>query len=101
MIDLRSLVPLDAAAVLGSVARTGHAVIVEENPGQLGWGAAISAILAEEAFADLDGPVVRVSGGNIPLPVAAPLEAEVSVSADRVVAAVSGLLGVDVAAPVS
>ena len=69
-------------------------MIVEENPGQLGWGAAIAAILAEEAFADLDGPVLRVSGGNVPLPVAAPLEAEVSVSADRVVAAVSGLLGV-------
>ena len=96
VLDLRTLVPLDAAAVLGSVRRTGHAVIVEENPGQLGWGAAIAAILAEEAFADLDGPVLRVSGGNVPLPVAAPLEAEVSVSADRVVATVSGLLGVDV-----
>jgi pyruvate/2-oxoglutarate/acetoin dehydrogenase E1 component len=98
VLDLRSLVPLDAAAVLGSVRRTGHAVIVEENPGQLGWGAAIAAILAEEAFDDLDGPVLRVSGGNVPLPVAAPLEAEVSVSADRVVAAVSGLLGTEVPA---
>ena len=101
VIDLRTLVPLDAAAVLASVRRTGRAVIVEENPGQLGWGAAIAAILAEEAFDDLDGPVLRVTGGNMPLPVAAPLEAEVSVSADRVVAAVSGLLGVEVAAPVS
>ena len=100
MIDLRSLVPLDAAAVLGSVRRTGRAVIVEENPGQLGWGAAIAAILAEEAFADLVGPVLRVSGGNVPLPVAAPLEAEVSVSVDRVVAAVGRLLGVDVPAAV-
>ena len=84
--------------MLASVRRTGHAVIVEENPGQLGWGAAIAAILAEEAFIDLDGPVVRVSGGNIPLPVAAPLEAEVSVSTDRVVAAVSRLLDVPVPA---
>jgi acetoin:2,6-dichlorophenolindophenol oxidoreductase subunit beta len=100
VLDLRSLVPLDAAAVLGSVRRTGHAVIVEENPGQLGWGAAIAAILAEEAFADLAGPVLRVSGGNVPLPVAAPLEAEVSVSTDRVVAAVGGLLGLDVPAAV-
>jgi pyruvate dehydrogenase E1 component beta subunit len=101
VLDLRSLVPLDAAAVLGSVRRTGHAVIVEENPGQLGWGAAIAAILAEEAFADLDGPVLRVSGGNVPLPVAAPLEAEVSVSVDRVLGAVSGLLGIDVPAALS
>lgn len=88
VIDLRCLVPLDAATVLESARRTGHVVIVEENPGQLGWGAAVAAILAEEAFDDLDGPVRRVSGGNIPLPVAAPLEAEVSVSAARVVAAV-------------
>ncbi|HVL82923.1 MAG TPA: pyruvate dehydrogenase complex E1 component subunit beta [Pseudonocardia sp.] len=88
VIDLRTLVPLDAAAVLASVRRTGRVVVVEENPGQLGWGAAIAAILAEEAFDALDAPIVRVTGGNVPLPVAAPLEAEVSVSAARVVAAV-------------
>ncbi|MFC4941901.1 alpha-ketoacid dehydrogenase subunit beta [Pseudonocardia sp. GCM10023141] len=92
VLDLRSLVPLDAAAVLASVRRTGRAVIVEENPGQLGWGAAIAAILAEEAFDELVAPVVRVTGGNVPLPVAAPLEAEVSVSADKVVTAVTKLL---------
>ncbi len=92
VIDLRTLVPLDAAAVLGSVRRTGRVVIVEENPGQLGWGAGIAAIIAEEAFDDLAAPVARVSGGNIPLPVAAPLENEVSVRPDRVVAAVSKLL---------
>ena len=40
VLDLRTLVPLDAAAVLASVRRTGRVVIVEENPGQLGWGAA-------------------------------------------------------------
>ena len=87
VLDLRTLVPLDAAAVLASVRRTGRLVIVEENPGQLGWGAAIAAIAAEEAFGDLAAPVVRVSGGNVPLPVAAPLEAEVDVSPARVVAA--------------
>ena len=87
VIDLRTLVPLDAAAVLGSVRRTGRLVIVEENPGQLGWGAAIAAIAAEEAFGDLAAPVTRISGGNVPLPVAASLEAEVDVSPARVVAA--------------
>ena len=92
VIDLRTLVPLDAATVLASVRRTGRAVIVEENPGQLGWGAAIAAILADEAFDDLTAPVIRVTGGNIPLPVAAPLEAEVSVSADKIVTAVTKLL---------
>jgi acetoin:2,6-dichlorophenolindophenol oxidoreductase subunit beta len=93
VIDLRTLVPLDAAAVLASVARTGRLVVVEENPGQLGWGASIAAIVAEEAFGDLTAPVTRVSGGNVPLPVAASLEAEVDVSVPRVTGAVRALLG--------
>jgi pyruvate dehydrogenase E1 component beta subunit len=92
VLDLRTLVPLDAAAVLASVRRTGRLVIVEENPGQLGWGAAIAAIAAEEAFGDLAAPVARVSGGNVPLPVAASLEAEVDVSPARVVAASHAVL---------
>lgn len=91
VLDLRCLVPLDAACVLRSVRKTGRVVIVEENPGQLGWGAAIAAILAEEAWDDLAAPVVRVSGGNVPLPVASQLEAEVLVSPARVVAAAKAL----------
>jgi pyruvate/2-oxoglutarate/acetoin dehydrogenase E1 component len=93
VIDLRTLVPLDAAAVLESVRRTGRLVIAEENPGQLGWGASVAAIAAEEAFSALLAPVTRVSGGNVPLPVAASLEAEVDVSPQRVTAAVTALLG--------
>ena len=92
VIDLRSLVPLDARAVLASVAKTGRLVIVEENPGQLGWGAAIAAIAAEEAFGDLLAPVTRVSGGNVPWPVARELEAEVDISPARIVSAVGSLL---------
>jgi acetoin:2,6-dichlorophenolindophenol oxidoreductase subunit beta len=92
VLDLRSLVPLDAAAVLESVRRTGRLVVVEENPGQLGWGASVAAIAAEEAFAELAGPVRRVSGASVPLPVAGPLEAEVAVTPDRVVAAVTSLV---------
>jgi acetoin:2,6-dichlorophenolindophenol oxidoreductase subunit beta len=92
ILDLRTLVPLDAAAVLASVRRTGRLVVVEENPGQLGWGAAVAALAAEEAFDDLAAPVTRVSGGNVPLPVAAALEAEVDVTADRVVAACRAVL---------
>jgi pyruvate/2-oxoglutarate/acetoin dehydrogenase E1 component len=92
VLDLRTLVPLDAAAVLASVRRTGRLVVAEENPGQLGWGAAIAALAAEEAFGDLAAPVARVSGGNVPLPVAASLEAEVAVSAARVAAAARAVL---------
>jgi pyruvate dehydrogenase E1 component beta subunit len=79
--------------VLASVRRTGRLVVAEENPGQLGWGAAIAAIAAEEAFGDLAAAVARVSGGNVPLPVAASLEAEVDVSPARVVAAGHAALG--------
>jgi len=93
VIDLRCLVPLDAQSVLRSVAKTGRIVIVEENPGQLGWGSSIAAIVAEEAFDDLRAPVRRVSGGNIPWPVARTLEAEVDVSPERVLAAVATLMG--------
>lgn len=87
VVDLRSLVPLDARAVLESVARTHRLVVAEENPGQLGWGAALVSIVAEEAFGDLHAPPIRVSGGNVPWPVAKELEAEVDVSADRISAA--------------
>lgn len=92
VIDLRTLVPLDAQAVLGSVGRTGRLVVVEENPGQLGWGAAIAAITAEEAFGDLVAPVTRVSGGNVPWPVARELEAEVDVSPERIASVVQKLM---------
>ncbi len=92
VIDLRSLVPLDAQSVLRSVAKTGRIVIVEENPGQLGWGAAISAIVAEEAFEALRAPVRRVSGGNVPWPVARTLEAEVDVSPQMVISVVQAIV---------
>ncbi len=92
VLDLRCLVPLDAAAVLESVGRTGRLVVVEENPGQLGWASSVAAIVAEEAFDALRAPVTRVSGGNVPWPVARELEAEVDVTAVRVVAAAHRVL---------
>ena len=74
VIDVRSLVPLDTQCILGSIARTGRVFTVEENPRQLGWGAEIASIIADEAFYDLDGPVIRITAPNIPLPAADALE---------------------------
>jgi acetoin:2,6-dichlorophenolindophenol oxidoreductase subunit beta len=74
VLDLRCLVPLDARAVLDSVARTSRLVIVEENPYQGGWGATVASIVAEEGFYDLDAPIRRVAGACVPLPFAAELE---------------------------
>ena len=83
VVDLRCLVPLDARAVLDSVARTSRLVIVEENPYQGGWGGTLASIVAEEAFYDLDAPIARVAGECVPLPFAANLEDTVVPSADR------------------
>ena len=70
VLDLRSLVPLDTATILASVAKTTRLATVEENPRLVGWGAEISSLVAEEAFWDLDGPIVRITTPHIPLPAA-------------------------------
>jgi len=82
VIDVRSLVPLDARTILGSVAKTGRLFTVEENPRLLGWGAEIAAIAVDECFWDLDGPVQRITTPHIPLPAADSLEDLVIPSAE-------------------
>jgi len=66
VVDLRTLRPLDGETLLASVRKTGKAVIVYEDNRFGGFGAEISAILAEEAFDHLDGPIVRVTGPDVP-----------------------------------
>jgi pyruvate dehydrogenase E1 component beta subunit len=85
VIDVRSLVPLDVAAITSSVERTGHLVTVEENPRLCGWGAEIASIVADEAFFALDGPIVRVTTPHLPLPAADVLEDAALPSAERIV----------------
>jgi pyruvate dehydrogenase E1 component beta subunit len=84
VIDLRCLIPLDAAAVLQSVARTGRLFTVEENPRALGWGAEVASIVSDEAFWDLDGPIVRITTPHIPLPSADSLEDLVIPTVERI-----------------
>jgi len=74
VMDVRSLVPLDATTILGSVAKTGRFVTVEENPRLCGWGAEVASLVAEERFFDLDAPIVRITTPHIPLPAADALE---------------------------
>src|SRR4051812_28900942 len=66
VLDLRSLKPLDEEALLASVAKTGRAVIVQEAPRTAGFGAELAAVLAEKAMLDLRGPVLRVTGYDVP-----------------------------------
>jgi 2-oxoisovalerate dehydrogenase E1 component beta subunit len=66
VVDLRTLAPLDRDAILESVRRTGKAMVVHEDNLTGGFGAEVAAIIAEHAFDDLDGPVVRVAAPDIP-----------------------------------
>jgi pyruvate dehydrogenase E1 component beta subunit len=68
VLDIRSLKPLDEEALLASVAKTGRAVIVQEAPRTAGFGAELAATLAEKAILDLRGPVLRVTGYDVPYP---------------------------------
>ncbi len=85
VVDVRSLVPLDTQTILASVAKTGQLFTVEENPRLLGWGAEIASIVADEAFWDLDGPIVRITTPHIPLPAADHLEDLALPNAPRIV----------------
>jgi pyruvate dehydrogenase E1 component beta subunit len=84
VVDVRSLVPLDTRTILAEVTRTGRLFTVEENPRLCGWGAEIVSIVAEEAFAALRGPAVRITTPHIPLPAADALEDHVLPSVDRI-----------------
>jgi pyruvate dehydrogenase E1 component beta subunit len=78
-------VPLDTQTILGSIARTHRGFTIEENPRVLGWGAEIMSIIADEAFYDLDGPLVRITTPHIPLPAADILEDMAIPSVSRIV----------------
>lgn len=85
VVDVRCLVPLDTRTILDTVAATGRVYTVEENPRLCGWGAEVVSIIAEEAFYDLDQPIVRITTDHIPLPSADVLEDSAIPSAERIV----------------
>ena len=91
VLDLRSLKPLDEEAVLASVRRTGRCVVVQEAPRTCGFASEIAALLAERAILDLHGPVLRVTGFDVPYPYWQ-LEDWYMSSADRVSDAVHSVL---------
>lgn len=68
VIDLRTIYPYDEEAILASVAKTGRLVVVHEAPRTGGFGAEISALVAEKAIEYLEGPIVRVTGFDTPFP---------------------------------
>src|SRR5213078_2582577 len=91
VLDVRTLKPLDEESLLASAAKTGRVVIVQEAPRTCGYAAELAAILAEKAILDLRGPVLRVTGYDVPYPYWQ-LEDAYLPSAERVAGATRKLL---------
>ncbi len=92
VVDLRCLVPLDTRTLLAASSETGRVFTVEENPRLCGWGAEVASIVMEEAFFDLDQPVIRITTDHIPLPSADSLEDATIPSVSRITEVVSKTL---------
>ena len=93
VIDPRTIRPLDENTILQSVAKTNRAVVIEEGWRFAGIGAEISARIMEKGFDDLDAPVVRVTGKDVPMPYAANLEAMALPSVAEIVEATRAVTG--------
>jgi pyruvate/2-oxoglutarate/acetoin dehydrogenase E1 component/TPP-dependent pyruvate/acetoin dehydrogenase alpha subunit len=94
VIDPRTLVPLDKETICGSVAKTGFAVIVSEDCITAGVSAEIASILNEEVFDQLDHPVVRLAGLDVPIPYNRALERASIPSVESISSTVKRILGV-------
>ena len=92
VVDPRSLVPLDREGLAASVRKTHRVVIAEEGPMRGSVGAWLAWVIMEDCFDELDAPIVRVAGPNIPIPFSPPLEAFVTPDAGAVVNGVHQVL---------
>ena len=92
VVDLRTLRPLDSETVLQSVRKTGKALVVHEDTKAGGIGGEVAAIISEEAFDYLDGPVRRLAGPEVPaMPFSPPLEAKFMLDTDKIADAIRQL----------
>jgi 2-oxoisovalerate dehydrogenase E1 component beta subunit len=92
VVDLRTLFPLDEEAILASVGKTNKAILLHEANRTGGIGAEIAAVLAERCFEYLDGPLVRVTAPDTPVPFSPPLEAFYLPNAEKVCRAARALV---------
>jgi pyruvate dehydrogenase E1 component beta subunit len=92
VVDLRTLTPLDKETVLSSARKTGRVAVVHEAVKRGGVGGDIAAMLMEEAYDDLDGPVLRIAGRNTPIPYNLNIERACVPSVEDIVAGVLDLL---------
>jgi len=87
VIDLRTLFPWDRETVLESVTKTGRLLLIQEPQGSAGVAAEVAAVVAEEALYELAGPIVRVTGFDVPWPQFA-IEKHALIDVDRVIAGI-------------
>jgi pyruvate dehydrogenase E1 component beta subunit len=92
VLDLRTIRPLDTEAVLTSVARTHRCVVAEEGWPFAGVGAQVVDTIQREVFDELDAPVLRVTGADVPMPYNKQLEKAAKVDPAKVIAAVNSVL---------
>lgn len=94
VIDLRTLLPVDREAILRSVKKTGKALVVYEDNLTLGYGAEVAALLADDGFEYLDGPVKRHAGPDVPgVPFSHPMQEFFMPNPDTIAAAIRDLAG--------
>ena len=91
VLDLRTLKPLDTAAIVEAVEATGKVVIVHAANRMAGVGAEVAALIAEQCFESLDGPVVRLGGADTPVPFSPPLEDAYRPNSEKIEAAIRRL----------
>jgi 2-oxoisovalerate dehydrogenase E1 component beta subunit len=92
LVDLRTLLPLDRAAIARTVRKTGKALVVHEANKTLGVGAEVAAFISEELFESLDGPVLRVAAADCHVPFNQPQEEAIIPSPEKVLTAARRLL---------
>ena len=93
VVDPRTLVPLDRATIVGSVQKTGRAIVVDEGHRSYGASAELAALIAEDAFWHLDAPVRRAAALDVPVPFSPVLEDETVPTAESVFELAKALVG--------
>src|SRR2546422_5348018 len=95
VLDLRTIRPLDQEAILASVGKTNRCVVAEEGWPFAGVGAEVVDLIQREAFDDLDAPVIRVTGADVPMPYNKSLERAAKVDPAKLVAAAKRVMYLD------
>ncbi|MBD1372990.1 alpha-ketoacid dehydrogenase subunit beta [Hazenella sp. IB182357] len=92
VLDLRTLVPLDKEAILEATAKTGKVLVIHEDNQTGGFGGEVASVIAEEAFFELDAPIKRLCGPDVPaMPYSPPLEKEFMLNKEKVTTAIREL----------